>query len=126
MWRGISPLGFGVTIALSSLIVLIFFAANVSLLSSSKLITPNEALFIEGVISVLVGFLLLLGRGGLNPSNQAGAVLAAAAEAVCGAENVGPAESMRRDAWKSKGFIRAGLVLFVAGLLMLIAYGVSL
>jgi hypothetical protein len=46
----------------------------------------------------------------------------AAASAVLGADTVGPAEIMRRDSWKSKGFIRTGVVLVLTGILMIAAY----
>jgi len=69
-----------------------------------------------------MGFMLLLGRGGIDPLGKKAAMLVAAASAVLGADTVGPAEIMRRDSWKSKGFIRTGVVLVLTGILMIAAY----
>lgn len=96
------------------------------LFSSSEIVSPNDALFIEGVILSLIGFMLLLGRGGIDPLSKKAAMLVAAASAVLGADTVGLAEIMRRDSWKSKGFIRAGVVMVVTGILMVAAYSLTL
>ncbi len=117
-----SILRVAVHIFISLLVVVLAHFINVSLLSSGKIISPNEALFVEGVMFLLLGFLLLLGRGGLNLSSVKAAVLSAAAEALYGADTVGPAETLRRDSWRSKGFTRAGLVLLLTGVFMIAAY----
>lgn len=88
--------------------------------------TSTEALFVEGIALLLMGLLLLIGRGGLNLSTVKAAILSASAEAVFGTEGVGPAEEMRIDSWKSKGFITAGLVLIMTGLFMLAMYFLTL
>ena len=103
-------------------IVTLVYLGNILLLSSNDVISPTDALFIEGMMSILSGCLLLLGRGGLNFWSHKAAILSSAAEAAYGEETVGPAEIMRRDAWKSKGFIRAGLISLITGLLMLVVY----
>lgn len=106
----------------SLVIVIVVYFFNVLLLYSNEVISPNDAFFVEGVMFLLIGFLLLLGRGGLSLWNVKGAILAATAEALYGAETVGPSETLRRDAWKSKGFIRAGLILLLTGVFMLVIY----
>lgn len=108
-----------------SVVVVVYFI-NVSLLSANEIISPTDALFIEGIIFLIIGFLLLLGRGGINLWSQKAALLSATAEAVYGTDTVGPAEIMRKDAWKSKGFIRAGLILVITGVFMLAVYFLTL
>ena len=108
-----------------SIVVVVYFV-NGLFLSSNEIISPTDALFVEGIIFLLIGFLLLLGRGGINLWSQSAAILSATAEAVYGSETVGPNEIMRKDVWKSKGFIRAGLILVIAGVFMLVVYFLTL
>jgi len=82
----------------SSLIVVMAYFVNVLLFSSNEIVSPTDAMFIEGVGVLLIGSLLLLGRGGINLWSKKAAILSATAEAVYGAETVGPAETMRKDA----------------------------
>ncbi|MCW3981304.1 MAG: hypothetical protein NWF11_07505 [Candidatus Bathyarchaeota archaeon] len=112
-------------LAVSSSIAVAAYFVDLMLFSSSTMISATEALFVEGVASLLIGIMFLLGRGGINYSSKEAAILSATTEAVSGAETVGPAEQMRRDTWKSKGFSRAGIILIVAGILMLIGYFIS-
>jgi len=77
----------------SLVIVIVVYFFNVLLLYSNEVISPNDAFFVEGVMFLLIGFLLLLGRGGLSLWNVKGAILAATAEALYGAETVGPSET---------------------------------
>jgi hypothetical protein len=115
------------TLALASLLIaLSVYFVNILLLSSNERVSPGDALFVEGAVSVLVGFLLLLGRGGINFWSKTAAILAAAASAVSGRETVGPKEIMRRDAWTARGFLRLGLILLLTGILMLAAYFLTL
>lgn len=113
-------------LAISSSIAVGAYVLDVMVFSSSTIISPAEALFVEGIAILLIGIMLLLGRGGINYSSKEAAILSAATEAMSGAETVGPAEQMRRDAWKSKGFSRAGMILVVAGAFMLAGYFISL
>lgn len=113
-------------VCLSLSISMAVYIGNIALLSASRVFSPNEALFIEGTLFMLVGFLLLLGRGGISFLSKQAAVLTATAEAVCGADSVGPAETMRRDAWRSKGFLRAGLILIVTGAFLVAFYFLTL
>ena len=85
-----------------------------------------NALFLEGAGSLTVGVLLLLGRGGMNSASVDAALLSARAEAVCGTETVGPGEQLRRDSWKSKGFLRAGLFLLTTGSFLILGYVLTL
>jgi hypothetical protein len=109
-------------VGVSLVIVMVVHFFNVLFVYSNGVLIPNDAFFVEGVLFLLIGFLLLLGRGGISFWNVKGAILAATAEALYGAETVGPSETLRRDAWKSKGFIRAGLILLLTGVFMLVIY----
>ena len=84
-------------------------------------VSPKDASFLEGIISIPSGFLLFLGSGGISQGTQNAARLAAAADAISG-EAIGPSEVFRRDAWKPEGFTRAGLVLMIIGLFLLLIY----
>jgi len=90
------------------------------------LFSSNSVLFIEGIVFIFGGILLLLGSGGINRFSQRAAVIAAATEVISGKEQPKPSEIFRRDAWKPKGFTRLGLILIIAGTLMLILYFISL
>jgi len=113
-------------VSISLSIVVVAYFVNVLLLFSNEMISPTEALFFEGIGFLLFGFLLLLGRGGINRWSQSAVILSAAAEAVYGDDTVGPDEIMRRDVWKSKGFIRTGLVLVLTGVFMFLVYFLTL
>lgn len=119
-------LSFAAFASVSLLITLSVYFVNILLLPSNEWVSPTDALFLEGAVSVLVGFLLLLGRGGISFWSKAAAILAAAASAVSGSDTVGPGEIMRRDAWRARGFLRLGLILLLTGFFMLAAYFLSL
>ena len=110
----------------SLLVTLSVYVVNILLLPSNEWISPTDALFVEGAVSVLVGFLLLLGRGGINFWSKTAAILTATASAVSGSETVGPKEIMRRDVWTARGFLRLGLTLLLTGIFMLAAYFLTL
>lgn len=110
----------------STLIVVTVYFVDILLFASSEMLSPTDALFVEGIMALILGLMLLLGRGGINLSSLRAAILSAAAEATSGTESVGPAEQMRIDAWRSRGFKRAGLVLVMTGLIMLAAYFLTL
>jgi hypothetical protein len=109
-------------IAVSLVMVPAFYLLNLLVLPSSSFISPMEGLFIEGVMLLNFGVGLLLGRGGMSLASLRAALLSAEAEAVCGTDEVGPAELMRRDKWKPKGFHRASRFLLLTGSLLIIAY----
>lgn len=91
------------------------------------LLTQNDALFLEGLGLLLLGLLLLLGRGGIDLWSIRAAVLGAAADALYGREGEGqkapgPSEVLRRDMWKPNGFIRFGLILICSGVILILLY----
>jgi hypothetical protein len=88
-------------------------------------ILPVDALFLEGILSIVLGILFLLGSGGLGIGSKAAATLAAATDAITGKETIGPAELYRRSKWKPQGYLRFALVLIMTGLFLLIFYFVS-
>jgi hypothetical protein len=119
-------LNFAALTSVSLFVTLSVYFVNILLLPCNEWVSPTDALFVEGAVSILVGFLLLLGRGGINFWSKTAAILAAAASAVSGSETVGPGEIMRRDAWRARGFLRLGLILLLAGFFMLAAYFLTL
>jgi len=110
----------------SLIITIAFYFVNLWLFSSSKYFSPTDAFFIEGILSLLLGFSLLLGRGGISPWSLKAAILSAAAGAVSGKSTVGPNEIYRRDRWKPEGFVRLALVLILTGVFMILFYFLTL
>ena len=102
------------------------YAANFALFSSNRRVSPVEVTFVEGILFIIAGILLFLGSGGINRASQQAALLVAAAGAISGDQIVGPSEILRRDAWKPEGFTFVGLVLTIAGILLIAVYFVSL
>ena len=113
-------------LGISALVALATYSVNLWFLSSYKELSPTDAMFFEGMFSILIGFLLLIGRGGINISSQKAAVLAALAGAVFKQGSMGPSEIMRRDRWKPEGFTRAALILILAGVFMILVYFLTL
>lgn len=112
-------------VMLSSISVSITIATyfvNIWLFSSSEYLSPTDAFFLEGIVFLLSGLLLLLGRGGINLWSRRAAILSALAEAIYDADTVGPDEMFRRDRWKPKGFVRIALILILAGVFMVLIY----
>ena len=116
-------------LSLSSLLVFILFLFNQWLLDTSVAFGLSQAdlFFIEGVFIGPVGFLLLLGKGGIN-SWTLGVVLDRSVRnwffardveekidrarwRAKGPEPVQPSEIFRADTWQPLGFIRLGLIL---------------
>ena len=108
--------------SISVLITIVTYFANIWLFSSYEYFSPTDAFFVEGLIFLLSGILLLLGRGGINLWSQRAAILSALAGAVFDEDTVGPSEIYRRDKWKPKGFIRIALILIFAGVFMIMVY----
>jgi len=104
------------------LITIGFYFINLQLFSSSGYLSPNDAFFLEGVLFLIIGFLLLLGRGGINLWSQRAAILSALAGAVYKKDTVGPNEMYERDRWKPEGFTRLALILIITGVIMLLIY----
>ena len=108
--------------SISVLITIVTYFVNIWLFSSYEYFSPTDAFFVEGLIFLLSGILLLLGRGGINLWSQRAAILSALAGAVFDEDTVGPSEIYRRDKWKPKGFIRIALILIFAGVFMIMVY----
>jgi hypothetical protein len=112
-------------ISASLAIAILVYAFNFWLFASnsylSERLTPKEASLMEGVISMLLGLLLVIGSGGITLTTRRAAALAAAAGSVS-SDTVGPSEVYRRDAWKPQGFVRAGLLLLIAGAMLIVIY----
>lgn len=117
------------TVMFSSISILITIATyfvNIWLFSSSEYFSPTDAFFIEGIMFLLFGFLLLLGRGGINAWSLSSAILSALAGALYDEDTVGPDEILRKDRWKPKGFIRIALILILAGVFMILIHFLTL
>jgi hypothetical protein len=84
-------------------------------------LSPKDALFLEGLICVLLGALLILGSGGINLWTVKAAILQSATDAITG-ESGEPSKVFKRDAWKPGGFIRLALVLVFSGVFMILSY----
>jgi len=106
----------------SLIITIVIYFVNFLLFSSARYISPTDAFFIEGLLFLLVGCLLLLGRGGINLWSQKAAILSALAEAMYKKDTVGPHEMYKRDKWKPEGFTRLALILIITGVIMLLVY----
>lgn len=119
-------LGLAAFSCISIIITIVFYFVNVWLFSSSEYVSPTDAYFVEGMLFVIFGLLLLLGRGGINLWSLKAAVLCALAEAVYNEDTVGPSEIMRKDRWKSVGFTRLALVLILTGVFMILVYFLTL
>jgi len=87
--------------------------------SYSSTYQPTEILVFDAILLFLAGGALLLGSGGISRNTSRAAKIASVAKAF-GNETVGASEIMRRDAWKPKGHIRAGLTLVMAGIFLII------
>jgi len=88
-------------------------------------LTQNDALFLEGLALVLLGLLFLLGSGGINQWSIRASVLGSAADAIYGGKGrkaPGPSEILRRDLWKPSGFVRFGLTLLLAGIVLILLH----
>ncbi|MBE0519543.1 hypothetical protein IBX35_00675 [Candidatus Bathyarchaeota archaeon] len=111
---------------ISLLITIAVYFGNAWIFSSSEYFSPTDIFFVEGILFLIAGLLLLLGRGGINLWSQKAAILSALAEAVYGGDTVGPAETLRKDMWRPKGFIRIALILMLTGVFMILIYFLTL
>jgi len=82
-------------------------------------LSPNDILFAEGFVSVLMGVLFLIGSGGVNTSSLQAAMLAAKAKAFDD-DAIGPDEVYRRDSWKPEGFTGLALVFLMTGVALIL------
>lgn len=90
----------------------------------------TDAFFMEGVVTLLLGFLLLLGSGGINRWTMEAILKSSVADWLykkeTNKEHVRPSEIWHADIWKPKGFPRVGLVCIFAGLVMILIYFLAL
>jgi len=98
------------------------YMVDVGFLSCWLQLSALDALFMEGVMFIILGLLFLFGTGGINRGSVSAAILAAEAQAIFGDDIVGPNEILRRDSWKPKGFTRTALIFVFSGVLMILVY----
>jgi len=122
---GKALLNLAVFSCISMIITVVFYFVNVQLFTTPML-SPVDAMFIEGILFLIIGFLFLLGRGGINVWSQRAAILSALTEALSGKDMLGPDETLEKDRWKPKGFTRLALVLILTGVFMILAYFITL
>lgn len=125
MKLGKALLNLAVFSCISMIITVVFYFVNVQLFTTPML-SPVDAMFIEGMLFLIIGFLFLLGRGGINVWSQRAAILSALTEAISGKDMLGPDETLEKDRWKPKGFTRLALVLILTGVFMILAYFITL
>ncbi|TET62526.1 hypothetical protein E3J49_08020 [Candidatus Bathyarchaeota archaeon] len=125
MKLGKALLNLAVFSCISMIITVVFYFVNVQLFTTPML-SPVDAMFIEGILFLIIGFLFLLGRGGINVWSQRAAILSALTEALSGKDMLGPDETLEKDRWKPKGFTRLALVLILTGVFMILAYFITL
>jgi len=106
----------------STLIVMGAYFLNAWLLASNRLISPTDAMFIEGLLLLIFGILLLIGSGGINLWSVEASIISALAGALFGEGTMGPSEIMKRDRWKPQGFTKLALILIIAGVFMILVY----
>lgn len=87
--------------------------------------SPTDMFFVEGMLSAIVGLLLLLGIG-INLWSQRAVLISARPRAVHGEDTVHPVEIFRRGMRIPKGFIRIALILVLAGAFMILIYFLTL
>jgi hypothetical protein len=109
----------------AAFVAVAFYLFDIWAFSSYQSFLPIDALFLEGLLIILLGFLFLLGRGGINFWTAKAALLSAVAGALYKGDEMGPNEIIKRDRWKPEGFVRFSLVLIIAGVLMLLIYVLS-
>ena len=125
MKLGKALLNLAVFSCISMIITVVFYFVNVQLFTTPML-SPVDAMFIEGILFLIIGFLFLLGRGGINVWSQRAAILSALTEAISGKDMLGPDETLEKDRWKPKGFTRLALILILTGVFMILAYFITL
>ena len=125
MKLGKALLNLAVFSCISMIITVVFYFVNVQLFTTPML-SPVDAMFIEGMLFLIIGFLFLLGRGGINVWSQRAAILSALTEAISGKDMLGPDETLEKDRWKPKGFTRLALILILTGVFMILTYFITL
>jgi hypothetical protein len=87
--------------------------------NSSAPYPPSEIAGGDAILLIIGGAIFLLGSGGISRNTSRAALYASVASAF-GNETVGPAEMMRRDAWRPKGHKLMGLTLIAAGIFSIV------
>jgi hypothetical protein len=112
--------------SISLLVLGVVYLVDLEFLSSFLHLSPADAMFIEGLIFIIVGLVFLVGKGGISRTSLSVAMMAAKAKAIYGRDIVGPNEIFQQDAWKARGFTRTALILIFSGALMILVYFVTL
>jgi hypothetical protein len=112
--------------SISLLVLGVVYLVDLEFLSSFLHLSPADAMFIEGLIFIIVGLVFLVGKGGISRTSLSAAMMAAKAKAIYGRDIVGPNEIFQQDAWKARGFTRTALILIFSGALMILVYFVTL
>lgn len=111
---------------ISLLVLGVVYLVDLEFLSSFLHLSPADAMFIEGLIFIIVGLVFLVGKGGISRTSLSAVMMAAKAKAIYGRDIVGPNEIFQQDAWKARGFTRTALILMFSGALMILVYFVTL
>ena len=112
--------------SISLLVLGAVYLVDLEFLSSFLHLSPADAMFIEGLIFIIVGLVFLVGKGGISRTSLSAVMMAAKAKAIYGRDIVGPNEIFQQDAWKARGFTRTALILMFSGALMILVYFVTL
>jgi hypothetical protein len=112
-------------LALATYTINLWLFSTQPYLISRPYLSSTDMVFFDGIIFILSGVLLFLGSGGISRTSQKAALLASATK-VFDEDTIGPSEIFRKDAWKPKGFTRTGLILMIAGIILLVMYFASI
>lgn len=97
-------------------------------MSSSSYVVPFsaiDALFVEGLILVIMAALDFLASGISYGSRQAAGTVAVAKDIFENTFEVGPSEVLKKNIWKKLGLMSVGSVAIITGAFLLIAYFLS-
>lgn len=106
----------------AAILVAVTYLVNLWILSSLLHLPLMGLFFLEGVVALIAGTVLLLGRGGISISSSKAATLSAAAGALYDRDTPSPSQIYKQDAWRARGFIRSGIVVITSGAIMVILY----
>ena len=85
-----------------------------------------DALFVEGIVLVIMGALDFLASGISYGSRQATGTVAVAKDIFENTVEVGPSEMLRKNTWKKLGLMSVGSVAIITGAFLLLIYFLSL
>ena len=106
---------------IAAIITVVVYFVNIWLLAralSVNKVTPHEAFFVEGLLFLVSGFLLLVRGGGID----FWAIREAFGRRIWGRVAVDTNEPVRRERWRPQGLIGLALVLLITGFFMLVLY----